>query len=212
LDLSEIIDFADINAGVLATAPGRLNPYKLGLELFRDVEDRWNKGKFGKEYDDCDNLEEKLSWDRELGQGKEQIFRVRKLYNDVSFIDEFLTEEFVAEHQMYSFGYNRKSGHWEIDSRQFQDVKDKLLDQLTNFGNPFIYVKDGNFKNRAELLLHHKHMGVDLDMQYGRGVLRALHRVWKRPVNIETLSDDKGVLLSYDGKEFTETSIEYHPI
>lgn len=212
LDLSEIIDFADINAGVLATAPGRLNPYKLGLELFRDVEDRWNKGKFGKDYDDCDNLEEKLSWDRELGQGKEQIFRVRKLYNDVSFIDEFLTEEFVAEHQMYSFGYNRKSGHWEIDSRQFQDVKDKLLDQLTNFGNPFIYVKDGNFKNRAELLLHHKHMGVDLDMQYGRGVLRALHRVWKRPVNIETLSDDKGVLLSYDGKEFTETSIEYHPI
>ena len=24
--------------------PGRLNPYKLGIELFRDIEDRWNKG------------------------------------------------------------------------------------------------------------------------------------------------------------------------
>jgi len=118
----------------------------------------------------------------------------------------------VADHQMYSFGYNRKSGHWEIDSKAFMDVKSKLLDQLTNFGNPFIYVKDGNFKNRAELLLHHKHMGVELDMQYGRGVLKALHRVWKRPVNIETLSDDKGLLLSYDGKEFAETSIEYIPI
>jgi stage V sporulation protein R len=212
LDMSEIIDFADVNAGVLATSPGRLNPYKLGVELYRDIEDRWNKGRFGKEYDDCDNMVEKLAWNRDLGLGMEEIFRVRKLYNDVSFIDEYLTEEFVAEHKMYSFGYNRKSGHWEIDSKAFQDVKDKLLNQLTNFGNPFIYIKDGNFKNRAELLLHHKHMGTELDMQYGRGVLKALHRVWKRPVNIETLSDGKGVLLSYDGKEFQESTIEYVPI
>ena len=28
---------------------GRLNPYKLGIELFRDIEERWNKGQFGKE-------------------------------------------------------------------------------------------------------------------------------------------------------------------
>ena len=35
--------------------PGRLNPYKLGIELFRDIEDRWNKGQFGQEYDECDD-------------------------------------------------------------------------------------------------------------------------------------------------------------
>ena len=28
---------------------GRLNPYKLGIELFRDIEHRWNTGQFGKE-------------------------------------------------------------------------------------------------------------------------------------------------------------------
>ncbi|MEZ4459706.1 MAG: SpoVR family protein [bacterium] len=212
LDDSEIIDFADINAGVLATAPGRLNPYKLGIELYRDIEDRWNKGKFGKEWDDCDDLEKRMSWDRELGLGKEQIFRVRKLYNDVTFIDEFLTEEFVAENKLYTFGYNKKSGHWEIDSRQFKEVKSKLLDQLTNFGNPFIYVKDGNYKNRAELLLHHKHLGTDLDMSYARGVLKALHRVWKRPVNIETLFDEKGVVLSFDGTDYSEHPTTYEPI
>lgn len=212
LDDSEIIDFADINAGVLATAPGRLNPYKLGIELWRDIEDRWNKGKFGKEWDDCDELAKKSSWDRELGLGKEQIFRVRKLYNDVTFIDEFLTEEFVADHKMYTFGYNKKSGNWEIDSKHFKDVKNKLLDQLTNFGNPFIYVKDGNYKNRAELLLHHKHLGTDLDMNYARGVLKALHRVWKRPVNIETQYDNKGMVLSYDGSTFSEHATTYEPI
>src|SRR5690606_3336846 len=45
---AEIIDYADACAGVLATAPGRLNPYKLGIELFRNIEERWNRGQFGK--------------------------------------------------------------------------------------------------------------------------------------------------------------------
>ena len=36
--------------------PTRLNPYKLGIELFRDIEDRWNRGRFGKEYDECDDM------------------------------------------------------------------------------------------------------------------------------------------------------------
>ena len=32
------------------SAAGRpLNPYKLGVELFRDIEERWNTGRFGKE-------------------------------------------------------------------------------------------------------------------------------------------------------------------
>ena len=34
LDASEIIDYADHAAGVLATSGGRLNPYKLGVELY----------------------------------------------------------------------------------------------------------------------------------------------------------------------------------
>ncbi|HMN29206.1 MAG TPA: SpoVR family protein, partial [Caldilineaceae bacterium] len=32
----ELIDYADHHSGTVATSPGRLNPYKLGVELFRD--------------------------------------------------------------------------------------------------------------------------------------------------------------------------------
>jgi hypothetical protein len=42
-----------------------LNPYKLGVELYRDIEDRWNKGRFGKEYEDCEDIERRRSWDTE---------------------------------------------------------------------------------------------------------------------------------------------------
>ncbi|HEV3190004.1 MAG TPA: SpoVR family protein, partial [Polyangiaceae bacterium] len=59
LDASEIIDYADNAAGVLATSKGQLNPYKLGVELYRDVEERWDSGKFGKEWEDCDDLDAK---------------------------------------------------------------------------------------------------------------------------------------------------------
>ncbi len=212
LDLSEAIDFADIHSGVLATANGQLNPYKLGVELYQDIEDRWNKGKFGREWAECDSMDEREDWDKKLGLGRQKIFDVRKLYNDVSFIDEFLTPEFAREAKMYTFGYNEKKSDWQIESRDFKEVKNKLLNQLTNFGNPFIYVRDGNFRNRAELLLHHKYLGTTLDINYAKGVLKALHRVWKRPVNLETLYEDEGLLLSYDGQEYVEEKITYEAL
>jgi len=66
---AELIDYADHHSGTLLTGNGRLNPYKLGVELFRDIEDRWNKGKFGKEYEECDDWEERKNWDKNLGLG-----------------------------------------------------------------------------------------------------------------------------------------------
>ncbi len=212
LDDSEIIDFADINSRVMSSSPGQLNPYKLGVALFRDIEERWNKGKFGKEWEDVDDLERRDSWNKELGLGQEQIFRVRKLYNDVTFIDEFLTEEFASRSKMFTYGYNRKSGHWEIESREFQEIKEGLLKSLTNFGQPFIYVRDANFRNRSELLLHHKFEGTELRVDYAREVLAALYRIWKRPVNIETMRDEKGILLTFDGSDHTEKAREFDAV
>ena len=91
---SEIIDYADHHSGTLGTRPGRVNPYKIGVELFRDIETRWDQGKFGKGYEECESLEERRNWDRKLGLGREKIFEVRKIYNDVTFIDTFLTDDF----------------------------------------------------------------------------------------------------------------------
>src|SRR5262245_1790116 len=206
---SEIVDYADANAGILATSPGQLNPYKLGVELLRHVEDRWNKGRFGKEWNDCEDMAQKKNWDRRLGQGRQKLFEVRKLYNDVTFIDEFFTMEFCVDQKFYSFGFNERTGNWEIDSREFKKVKDRLLFRLTNHGQPFIYVQDGNFENRGELLIRHQHEGVDLKMDHARDTLASLGRVWKRPVNLLTKVDGKGKLLRYDGRDHSEKGAEY---
>lgn len=205
---SEVIDYADHHSGTLLTGTGRLNPYKLGVELFRDIEDRWNKGKFGKEYEECEDWATKKNWDKNLGLGRQKIFEVRKLYNDLMFIDAFLTPEFCREHKLFVYEYNERSGMYEISDREFKKIKEKLLFSLTNFGQPFIFVQDANYLNRGELYLLHKHEGVDLQLNEARDTLANLYKIWSRPVHLETVIDEVKTLLSYDGQEHSEIEID----
>ena len=200
-DATEIVDYAENNAGVMATSGGKLNPYKLGVELFRNIEMRWNRGQFGRAWDDCGDLDAKRTWDMRLGLGRKKIFEVRALYTDVTFIDEFLTEDFAREQKLFSFAWSNRNDRFEIASREFQEIKQKLLFQLTNFGNPVIRVEDANYENRGELLLTHQHRGVDLRADYARETLAAMVRVWKRPVVLATIVEEKPSLLRFDGSE-----------
>jgi stage V sporulation protein R len=203
----ECVDYADHHSGTMATYGPRLNPYKLGIELFRDIEHRWNTGKFGKEYDECDDLEKRRIWDKKLGQGRQKIFEVRRVHNDITFIDTFLTPEFCREHKMFSYAFQDQHGQYVIESREFQKVKQRLLFSLTNMGRPWIYVVDGNYRNRGELLLLHQHNGIDLRQDWAKEVLANLQFIWSRPVHIQTLVDGKTTTLSYDGSEHsTRTS------
>jgi stage V sporulation protein R len=204
---SEVVSFADHHSGVVSTNPGRLNPYKLGLELLRHIEDRWNKGKFGKKYEQCDDIQAKRNWDQQLGLGRQKLFEVRQLYNDVTFIDEFLTSEFVEQQKLFSFEYNANNNLYEIASREFQEIKEKLLFQLTNFGQPYILVEDGNYGNRGELYLKHRHEGVDLKLDYANDTMRNLHKIWTRPIHLETVIDKQPYLLSFDGNDFSRQKI-----
>lgn len=204
LEASEFIDYADHHSGTLATMPGQLNPYKIGVELFRDIQDRWDRGRFGKEYEQCEDMMAKKRWDKKLGLGRQKIFEVRKLYNDVMFIDEFMTPEFCKEHKLFVYAYNISSDQFEIADRAFDSIKEKLLFQLTNMGKPIIDVVDGNYGNRSELLLKHAHEGVDLRIDYAKETLKNLFRVWKRPTNIETILNGSPKILCYDGENYKE--------
>jgi stage V sporulation protein R len=200
LNADEIVDFADHHAGVLAMQPGRVNPYKVGVELFRDIEDRWNRGRFGKEYEQCTDLRERENWDRKLGKGREKIFEVRKVCNDITFIDEYLTPEFVDRFKLYTYEYNKRTGRHEIVDREFSSVKERLLSSLTNQGRPDISVVDGNHLNRGEILLSHKHLGMDLDLKYARETMRSIFLSSTRPVHIETTIDGRKKIYTYTEK------------
>jgi len=201
LEPADVINYADHHSGTMATSPTRLNPYKLGIELLRDIEDRWNRGRFGKDFDECDDMRARRTWDTKAGLGRQKIFEVRRIYNDLMFIDEFLTLDFCRQHKLFSFSYHEDTDTYNIESREFPKIKERLLYNLTNVGRPIIQVRDGNYKNRGELFLEHIHNGVDLQINYARDTLANLHRLWTRPVHIETLVESKKTTFSYDGSE-----------
>ncbi len=202
---SDLICYCDHHSGTMASSPNRLNPYKLGIELFRDIEERWNKGRFGKEYEECDDYRAKREWDTGCGKGREKIFEVRRIHNDQTFVDEFLTLEFCREHKLFSFGYKPEADAYEIESREFPKIKERLLFSLTNMSRPIIAIRDANYKNRGELFLEHRYSGVELKLNYAQETLANLERLWKRPVHIETVLEDSKTILSFDGKEHSQS-------
>ena len=214
----EMIDYCEHHAGTLATSPGRLNPYKLGIELLRDIERRWNTGRYGPEYDACDDMTERREWGKDKAPkgrvvaqgspGREQIYRVRALYNDVTFLDEFLTPEFVEDQQLYQYRQDPSTGRMVVVDRDFAKVKRQLLFMLTNHCQPYIYVMDANYRNRGELYLTHQHNGADIEIKFATETLKQLHSVWKRPVHLHARIDDEPILFSFDGEKVAQQHID----
>ena len=102
---------------------------------------------------------------------------------------------------MFSFAYDDESNYYEIASREFPKIKLQLLHALTNHGQPFIHVTNGNYRNRGELYLQHQYMGVELKLDYAHDTLENLQKLWSRPVHIETVIDDEPTILSFDGTD-----------
>jgi stage V sporulation protein R len=209
---SEIIDFADRHSGTMAMSPTSFNPYKVGIELFRNIEERWNKGQFGREYDECTDLAAKKHWNTKAGKGREKIFEVRKHYNDVTFIDEFLTEEFCVEHKMFVYKHNKRTGQYEVDTRDFPLIKKKFLFQLTNFGQPIISVVDANHNNRGELLLAHMYEGVEMQPDYMEATMKNMFQIWGRPVAVATVLDSEPKIVTWDGTEMKSQALSALPV
>jgi len=198
---AEVIDYCDHYAGIVQMSGKQLNPYKIGVELMRHVERRWNDGKFGLEYALCDDPAKRKAWNTNAQKGREKLFEIRKHHNDISFIDEFLDEDFCEEARLFTWVHDRRSGQDLIHDRDFKTIKNEILDALTNFGQPIIDVIDGNYRNRGELLLSHKHQGKDLKIDWAVETLKNIYKIWSRPVNIVTVIENEPKIIYYDGSE-----------
>ena len=166
--------------------------------------------------DALDDVDRTAGWNR--------MYEIRESHNDVTFIDAFLTDEFVRERDYFTYEYSQAADEFRVASTDADAVKRKLLLQFTNFGKPTIVVLDGNFKNRGELLLGHQYNGVALDEQQATATLKRVFELWGRPVNLATIrteydetalrraqrqnrepkGTEVGVRLQYDGGAVTE--------
>jgi stage V sporulation protein R len=183
----EYVEFSQMHAGILAPNRHQLNPYYVGMKIFEDIERRW----------DDPTAEERERFGRRPGEGREKILEVRTSENDVSFLRNYLTEDLVEELDLYL--YRLQGQKWVIVEKDWEKVRDTLVAELTNFGNPYIVVVDGDYRKNGELFLRHVDEGKQLDAVYADKTLAQLHRLWGRKVHVETRLEGKAVVLSHDG-------------
>ena len=196
LEASELVDYADQHAGVVHMPPGGFNPYKLGVELFKDIERRWDTGQHGADWERLDVIGAREAHDDKSMGGREKIFQVRAIYNDVSFIDEFLTPEFIDRHRLHHYRQDERTGEMKIVTRDPEQVKQIMLYRLANGGQPYIHVVDANYMNRGELFLAHQWNGLDLEIKSAAETIMSLRRLWGRPVRLQARIEDEMWLMT----------------
>jgi stage V sporulation protein R len=166
-----------------------INPYLLGSALFESIEERWNRGRFGREYEECADAEQRARWDTGLMKGLEKVFEVRRTHMDWFFVDEFLDREVVDALQLYVYLEKESEEHIDdvVEETDWRRTKQLLVHSLMNWGVPRILVVDGDYHGGRMLYLQHVFEGLPLDDEYARRTLQHVYSLWSRPVYLETV-------------------------
>lgn len=187
LTSGEALEFAKLNAGVVQPSRTSINPYYLGLKIFEDIEERYN-----------DPTEEMRKRGAVPGAGREKIFEVREIESDISFLRNYLTKDLVMREDMYLF--QKQGKDYKIVDKDWKQVRDQLVNMRVNGGFPYITVDDGDYMKNGELYLKHWYEGIELDLRYLEKVLPYIYQLWGRVVHLETISDDREIIFTHDGK------------
>jgi stage V sporulation protein R len=193
-------------------------------ELERISRYMFDDARYGSIEEALAGVEYTVGWDR--------MREIRESHNDVTFLDEFLTQEFVDDNEYFTYEYMQASDDYRVTSTDYRDVKKKLMLQFTNFGKPTVVVADGNYNNRNELLLDHQYNGVIMDIDQAKDTLERVFELWGRPVNLRTIvkefdehdvevarrrdsepePTERGRLVRFDGMEFTEEELDWEDV
>ncbi|OZM58062.1 stage V sporulation protein R [Lottiidibacillus patelloidae] len=188
LDSSEAIEFAKLNANVVQPSRTQINPYYLGVQIFKDIEERYNNP-----------TEEMIKRGVKPGSGREKMFEVREIESDISFLRNYLTKDLVHREDMYLF--QKQGRDYKIVDKDWENVRDQLVSMRVNGGFPYITVNDGDYLKSGELYLKHHYEGIELDLKYLEKVMPYIHQLWGRPVHMETFYEERSVVFTYEGKK-----------
>lgn len=172
----EFTDFARLHSSVMTPSRMRINPYYVGYKVFEDIEKRFGRGR---------------------------IFEVRETDCDQSFLRNYLTEELVKDLDLYI--YELEGEEWKIKEKNWEKVRDALVDSLTNFGYPYLTVEDGDYHKNRELYLKHNFDGRELDIPYAEKALIHLGSIWRRPVHLETNLNGRKVVFTCESGSVLKT-------
>ena len=123
-------------------------------------------------------------------QGMERAFEIRAENDDFSFIRNYLTEDLVAELELFEY-VAKSDGTVEVVDNGIAELRESILASKFNFGAPVVMADSIDIDGTLHLVHDHKTDGRGLDLRRTEKVLEYVQRVWRRKVTMDTV-DAKG--------------------
>jgi stage V sporulation protein R len=128
-------------------------------------------------------------WERIVEKhGIERAREVRRDEDDFGFIRNWLDEELAREAGLFVFEA-RPGDEIRVATKDINAIREAILAPKFNFGAP--RVAGVELKHDGSLTLAHDHAsdGRGLDTTRAKRVLDYVHRVWRRPVRLNTVNE-----------------------
>lgn len=160
------LPFIKLHNQVIRPHLGQINPYHLGYTLFQKL------------------IEER---------GFEEAKTVREVHNDITFLRFYVDEEFMREHNYFSYSFHKKKQSSIIDdisdAEGWESVRDAMITNTGLNRVPVVFVEE--LEKDGSLSLVHEHDGRDLDLNYARKVFEYIEILWGDNVKLRSIVEDE---------------------
>jgi len=188
------MEFMVHHSQVVRPHPGSLNPYYLGFKMWHDILRR------------CENPtpEERERFGGPC-DGMATMLRIREADRDASFLRQFLHGRLMREMDMYEFAPGGRPVRGAARRRRGQLAAHPRHAgrQVGMAAFPVIRIDDADYDGARKLHLTHTYDGRELELGQAQKTLGYLHRLWGRPVVLDTTLQDKPAQLLFDEGGFT---------
>ena len=123
-------------------------------------------------------------------QGLEQARKIMCEDDDFAFVRNHLSLDLVKQLQLFQY-QGPANGTLTVQETDLPLLHDSLLAPKYGFGAPTVSAARVHVDGKLELVHDHVTDGRGLDTERGRKVLEYIARVWRRPVVLTTVDNDK---------------------
>jgi stage V sporulation protein R len=196
--VDEIIDYSKIFSGVCYPRPFfQRNPYHLGYNMWKKIENLYSKGKVSIDYVEETSLQVRDEWNKPTNMTTmEHMEHIVETCTDYEFVRRYLDDQSIEEFHLNKIPYYYLDGlmsnedeardliyKWDGQYAWLNQsfVREQMLDFFTDYHRPCIYVIDDEYIDGG-LLLYHRHKGRNLRKDWIPSTLKNINMIWKSPV------------------------------
>jgi len=197
LDRTAHAEYNFANALVKAKHRTAMNPYLIGSKIWEDIVTRWDKGRHGRDWEDCQDRKVKENWDTKAMDGHNQMFKVLKSYQDWFFMQNFLTVELVDDLDLYIFvgKENPMSYDLIVTNHDNKQIRDLIVASFAHSHIPQVEIVNVDYEGAGKLYLKHQYAGAELQLEYTKKTLNHIYDLWGKEIILETVFQKKPVLI-----------------